>query len=93
MAWSCNWSNSAGRICGRRRILDLGLPDMDGFEVLEKLRALPGGESLPVVAYTGRELTKLESEKLQASLARVVEKHASNSVTKVVKAVTRGLKE
>ncbi len=74
-------------------ILDLGLPDMDGFEVLEKLRALPGGQSLPVVAYTGRELTKLESERLQASLARVVEKHASNSVTKVVKAVTRGLND
>lgn len=72
-------------------ILDLGLPDMDGFEVLEKLRTLPGAEALPVVAYTGRELTKLESERLQASLARVVEKQASNSVTKVVKAVTRGL--
>ena len=69
-------------------ILDLGLPDMDGFELLEKIRALPGGDALTVVAYTGRELTGPEKERLQGSLARVVEKHASNSVAKVVRAVT-----
>ena len=61
---------------------------MDGFELLEKIRALPGGEALTVVAYTGRELTGAEKERLQGSLARVVEKHASNSVAKVVRAVT-----
>ncbi|MCA9781068.1 MAG: response regulator, partial [Candidatus Eremiobacteraeota bacterium] len=69
-------------------ILDLGLPDMDGFELLEKIRSLPGGDALSVVAYTGRELSDSEKQRLQASLARVVEKHASNSVAKVVRAVT-----
>ena len=35
-------------------VLDIGLPDMDGFELLEQLRAQPGGEDLPVIFLTGR---------------------------------------
>ncbi len=33
-------------------LLDLQMPEMDGFQVLRRLRALPDGESLPVVALT-----------------------------------------
>src|SRR5262249_58969470 len=33
-------------------LLDLGLPGMDGFEVVEKLRGLPGGDSVLIVALT-----------------------------------------
>lgn len=33
-------------------LLDLGIPDMDGYEVFRRLRALPGGEDLPLVAVT-----------------------------------------
>ncbi len=72
-------------------VLDLGLPDIDGFEVLDSLRDLPEGKALTVVAYTGRELTEEESQRLQNSLAKVVQKHASNSVTKVLRAATRAI--
>lgn len=34
-------------------VLDLGLPDMDGFEVLRRLRA--GGSTVPVVILTARD--------------------------------------
>ncbi len=34
-------------------LVDLELPDMDGFEVLEVIRSLPRDEALPVVAVTG----------------------------------------
>jgi two-component system, OmpR family, response regulator len=35
-------------------LLDLTLPGMDGFEVLEKMRGHPTLESLPVIIMTGR---------------------------------------
>jgi two-component system CheB/CheR fusion protein len=34
-------------------LLDIGLPDMDGYEVARGLRALPGGEQMVLVAVTG----------------------------------------
>src|SRR5262249_35586383 len=34
-------------------ILDLGMPGMDGFEVARRLRALPGGKDVLLVALTG----------------------------------------
>jgi PAS domain S-box-containing protein len=33
-------------------LLDLQMPEMDGFQVLRRLRALPNGDRLPVVALT-----------------------------------------
>jgi CheY-like chemotaxis protein len=34
-------------------LLDLGLPVMDGFEVAERLKAMPGMERVALVAITG----------------------------------------
>jgi HAMP domain-containing protein/CheY-like chemotaxis protein/signal transduction histidine kinase len=52
-------------------VLDLRLPDMSGFEVLEQLRDNPRLKDLPVVVFTGRELTPEEDAQLH-SLARSV---------------------
>ena len=52
-------------------VLDLRLPDMTGFEVLEKLRDNPKLKDLPVVVFTGRELSADEDAELH-SLARSV---------------------
>nr|MDJ0624545.1 response regulator [Desulfocapsaceae bacterium] len=46
-------------------ILDLGLEDMSGFELLEKIRKNEDMASVPIIIYTGRELTTAENEKLQ----------------------------
>jgi len=35
-------------------LLDLGLPDRDGLEVVAELRSRPGTRDVPVVAMTGR---------------------------------------
>ena len=43
---------AAARFRFRFVLLDLQMPEMDGFQVLRRLRALPGGERLPVVALT-----------------------------------------
>jgi HAMP domain-containing protein/CheY-like chemotaxis protein/signal transduction histidine kinase len=52
-------------------VLDLRLPDMSGFEVLERLRDTPKLKDLPVVVFTGRELTPDEDAQLH-TLARSV---------------------
>jgi HAMP domain-containing protein/CheY-like chemotaxis protein/signal transduction histidine kinase len=52
-------------------VLDLRLPDMSGFEVLEYLRDNPSLMDLPVVVFTGKELTPEEDARLR-NLARSV---------------------
>jgi HAMP domain-containing protein/CheY-like chemotaxis protein len=52
-------------------VLDLRLPDMTGFEVLERLRDIPSSSDLPVVVFTGKDLTPEEDVRLR-TLARSV---------------------
>ena len=52
-------------------VLDLRLPDMSGFEVLERLRDAPSLSDLPVVVFTGKELSPEEDARLH-TLARSV---------------------
>ena len=44
--------DAAARLRFRFVLLDLQMPGMDGFQVLRRLRALPAGDRLPVVALT-----------------------------------------
>ncbi len=50
-------------------VVDLGLPDMSGFELIEAIRKNPDYADLPVIAYSPKELTKKES----ADLAKITE--------------------
>ncbi|HLW99326.1 MAG TPA: HAMP domain-containing protein [Candidatus Acidoferrales bacterium] len=52
-------------------VLDLRLPDMSGFDVLERLRDNPSLSDLPVVVFTGKELSAEEDARLH-TLARSV---------------------
>jgi HAMP domain-containing protein/CheY-like chemotaxis protein/signal transduction histidine kinase len=52
-------------------VLDLRLPDMSGFDVLERLRDTPAMTDLPVVVFTGKELSAEEDARLH-TLARSV---------------------
>jgi CheY-like chemotaxis protein len=52
-------------------VLDLRLPDMSGFDVLERLRDHPSLSDLPVVVFTGKDLSPEEDTRLH-SLARSV---------------------
>jgi HAMP domain-containing protein/signal transduction histidine kinase/CheY-like chemotaxis protein len=52
-------------------VLDLRLPDMSGFEVLEQIKDDPSLSDLPVVVFTGKELTPEEDARLH-TLARSV---------------------
>jgi HAMP domain-containing protein/CheY-like chemotaxis protein/signal transduction histidine kinase len=52
-------------------VLDLRLPDMSGFDVLERLREIPALADMPVVVFTGKELSSEEDARLH-TLARSV---------------------
>ena len=55
-------------------VLDLRLPDMTGFEVLERVRDTPALTELPVVVFTGKELSPEEDARLHALARSVVVK-------------------
>lgn len=59
-------------------LLDLMLPEMDGFEVVAELRATAEGRSIPIVVVTAMELTPADRERLNGSVARVLQKNASS---------------
>jgi CheY-like chemotaxis protein len=53
-------------------VVDLRLPDMTGFELLDKLQAEPAFKELPVVVFTGKELTSEEEARLRAVAKSIV---------------------
>ena len=55
-------------------VLDLRLPDMSGFEVLERLRDNTALSDLPVVVFTGKELSPEEDARLHMLARSVVVK-------------------
>jgi HAMP domain-containing protein/CheY-like chemotaxis protein len=55
-------------------VLDLRLPDMSGFEVLEELRADAALSDVPVVVFTGRELSAEEDATLHTMARSIVVK-------------------
>jgi signal transduction histidine kinase/CheY-like chemotaxis protein len=55
-------------------ILDLGMPDTDGFEVLRRLRAEERTARLPVIVHTSRLLSRSEHAELERHRALVLDK-------------------
>jgi CheY-like chemotaxis protein len=55
-------------------VLDLRLPDMSGFEVLEQLRGETSLSDVPVVVFTGRELSPDEDAQLHTMARSIVVK-------------------
>jgi HAMP domain-containing protein/CheY-like chemotaxis protein/signal transduction histidine kinase len=53
-------------------IVDLRLPDMTGFELLERVQAEPVLREVPVVVFTGKELTAEEEARLKTVAKSIV---------------------
>ena len=66
-------------------ILDLGLPDMSGFDLLKKIERIKDIDVPPVIVYTGKELSKEENEELA--------KYSNSIIIKGVKSQERLLDE
>ena len=76
-------------------ILDLTLPDGDGFSFVEWMRQQPGLDTLPLVVYSGREVSDIEMSKLRLgpteflTKARVQPKEVEELVVSMVQRLRR----
>ena len=59
-------------------IVDLGLPDISGFDLLEKMKANNRLNRIPIVVYTGKDLGREDNEKLNKLADTVVLKTADS---------------
>jgi signal transduction histidine kinase/DNA-binding response OmpR family regulator len=55
-------------------ILDLMMPKMDGFEVLDELRRRPDWQDIPVVIITAKDLTEEDRVRLTGGVERIIQK-------------------
>jgi CheY-like chemotaxis protein len=55
-------------------ILDLMMPKMDGFEVLDELRRRPDWQDIPVVIITAKDLTEEDRTRLNGGVERIIQK-------------------
>lgn len=55
-------------------LLDLMMPVMDGFEFLSILRSQPGGDKIPVIVITAKDLTEADRQRLNGTVTQVIQK-------------------
>jgi len=72
-------------------ILDLMMPEMDGFAVLDNLKNDPETAELPVIVSTAKELTPDEKNRLQGQIQALMQKGGfmSDELLEEVKALLR----
>ncbi|HRI49595.1 MAG TPA: response regulator [Pseudomonadota bacterium] len=55
-------------------LVDLMMPEMDGFTLIERLRKSDAWRNIPLIVLTAKELTAAEREQLNASVKRIFQK-------------------
>ncbi len=55
-------------------LLDLVMPDLDGFEVLDQLKADPETAQIPVIVITAAQISEAEKQRLNGHVVAVLEK-------------------
>jgi threonine synthase len=55
-------------------ILDLMMPEMDGFSVLDELKSNSDTSNIPIIVVTAKELTKQEKERLSGQIESLMQK-------------------
>ncbi|QLE40345.1 response regulator [Nostoc sp. C052] len=56
-------------------VLDLGLPDMSGFALIEQIKLEPRLLKLPIIVYTGKELSRQEETQLRGLAETIIIKN------------------
>jgi len=56
-------------------VLDLGLPDMSGLQLLEQIKQEPSLLKLPIIVYTGKEISRQEETQLRRLAESIIIKN------------------
>jgi threonine synthase len=72
-------------------ILDLMMPEMDGFSVMDRLQSDPETAEIPVIVVTAKELTQAEKERLHGHIQKLMQKgdFMSDELSDEVRALLR----
>ncbi len=57
-------------------ILDMGLPEMKGYEKLEIIKGTPGFENIPIIIFTGKSFSRTEEQRIRQYADSIVLKTA-----------------
>lgn len=57
-------------------ILDMGIPDQSAYETLETVKKTPGFEKLPIIVFTGKNLSRVEESRIKQYADSIVLKTA-----------------
>src|SRR5262249_22716701 len=66
-------------------VLDLLLPDMDGVQLIEQIKAQRRFEDLPIIVYTGKELSSAEEQQLKHHAVSVIVKSSPKSPERLLR--------
>lgn len=55
-------------------LLDLQMPEMDGFQVIERMREMESMRKIPVIVVTGKNLTEADMARLNQGVATILNK-------------------
>jgi CheY-like chemotaxis protein len=69
-------------------LLDLMMPEMDGFEFLARLRSTKDGAAIPVIVVTAKQLSAADTAFLKDRVQAVMQK-AGNDIDSVLDAIRR----
>jgi len=72
-------------------ILDLMMPEMDGFEFVDALRDHPDWRDVPVLVLTAKDLTDEERRRLNGGVERILQKHGLEDMLREVRSSLGGV--
>jgi DNA-binding response OmpR family regulator len=72
-------------------LLDLMMPEMDGFEFMDALRRRSASQHIPVIVITAKDLTEEERRRLNGRVERIIQKGATGpaEMLEMVRSVMR----
>jgi CheY-like chemotaxis protein len=76
-------------------LLDLMMPEMDGFRFLDEVRAEERWKAVPIIVITAKELTEEDRKRLNGRVQRILQKGAQGrdalleEIRRLVQQITR----